>query len=50
MLLAALALAGLARSQRRSPALPTPAPAPAPAPVPVPVQVPDYYQVLESCR
>jgi len=42
MLLAALALAGLARSQRRSPA-PS-------APLPVPVRAPDYYQVLESCR
>jgi len=39
MLLAVLALAGLARSQRRSPA----------APVPVPVRAPDYYQVLERC-
>jgi MFS family permease len=41
MLLAALALAGLARSQRRAPAPAVPAPAPVPAP--------DYYQVLERC-
>jgi hypothetical protein len=38
MLLAALALASLARSQRRQP-MPVPAPSPAP----------DYYQVLEHC-
>jgi len=39
--LAALALAGLARSQRRRPAPPTPVPARSP--------VPDYFQVLERC-
>jgi len=42
MLLAALALAGLARSQRTRPA-------PA-VPVTVPSPAHDYYQVLESCR
>jgi predicted MFS family arabinose efflux permease len=39
MLLAALALAGLVRSQRRHPAPPAPAPAPSP----------DYHQILERC-
>jgi hypothetical protein len=40
MLLAALALAGLARGRRSRPQL---------APVSAPSPAPDYYQVLEHC-
>lgn len=42
MLLAVLALAGLARGRRSRPVMPAPVPAPSPAP--------DDYQVLEHCR
>jgi hypothetical protein len=42
MVLAALALAGLARAQRRTPARPIPLPVPA-------APAPDYFSVLERC-